>query len=99
MDGIHAAATRAKIAAMTQADMAVHKDVDALTEQVRALGEAEVERRMNSTTTTVITTTTQADSHVGVAGVDKTVEVAQTNEAIRSHTITATGEPRANQRI
>jgi hypothetical protein len=32
---------------------AIHRDVDLLTEQVKNLGEAEVERRMNSTTTTI----------------------------------------------
>lgn len=52
MDAIHKAATAAKIAAMTQADAAVQSDVDQLTEQVKQIGEQEVERRMNSTTTT-----------------------------------------------
>ena len=52
MDAIHAAATSAKIRAMNEADAAIHRDVDLLTEQVKNLGEAEVERRMNSKTTT-----------------------------------------------
>ena len=96
MDDIHAAATRAKIAAMTQADAAMHSDVDRLTEQVKALGEAEVERRMNSTTTTVITTHTSTDSQAQVAGLDKTVDVTTTSKDIRTATAT---EPRANVRV
>ena len=75
---------------------AIHRDVDLLTEQVKNLGEAEVERRMNSTTTTVITTHTSTDSHVDVAGVDKSVSAASIDKEVRT---TVTTEPRANMRI
>lgn len=62
IDGVVSAATQAKIAAMQHASASVARDVDQLTDQVRQLGEEEVERRMNSTTTTLITTTTHTEN-------------------------------------
>jgi hypothetical protein len=101
MDRIHAAATTAKIAAMTQANAAVARDVDQLTDQVRALGEAEVERRMNSTTTTVITTQTSTESGVrmspDVGLADKAaLQSDLVNADLRA---AAASEPRANVRV
>lgn len=103
MDAIHAAATQAKIQAMNQANQTISQDVDRLTEQVKSLGEAEVERRLNSTTTTVITTQTSTDSHSRASAspdtmvsMDKTSTiVSSTNADLR----TVGSEPRANTRV
>jgi hypothetical protein len=95
MDQIHQAATAAKIAAMNQASASVQSDVDQLTEQVKHLGEAEVERRMNSTTTTVITTETHTESHLsGSPEMVKGVAAPPTNADLRAGAVG--GEPRAN---
>ncbi len=98
MDAIHQAATSAKIAAMNDANASIQADVNQLTQQVKTLGEAEVERRMNSTTTTVITTQTHTESHSQSPEVllaKETSVQSTTNADIR----TAGSEPRANVRI
>ena len=51
---------------------------------------------MNSVTTTTITTHTSTDSHVDVAGVDKSVSASSIDKEVRT---TVTTEPRANMRI
>jgi len=97
IDAIHQAATAAKIAAMNQANAAVQNDVDQLTNQVKQLGEMEVERRMNSTTTTVITTQTHTESALSASPevlATKGLAVQRTNADLATGAVG--GEPRAS---
>jgi len=97
MDAIHQAATQAKIAAMNAANASIQADVNQLTQQVKSLGEAEVERRMNSTTTTVITTQTHTDSHSQSPEVLRKEAIVQ--QSASKETIVQSSEPRANVRL
>ena len=62
IDEVHRHATQQKIGVMQNASLTAIHDVDRLTDQVKQLGEAEVERLLESTTTTVITTQTTTDA-------------------------------------
>lgn len=93
IDSVHEDATRQKLAVMQQANAAALSDVDRLTEKVRSVAEAEVDRRLKSTTTTVITTQTLTDSKAAAeVAVEKQADVSQ----IRiSSTQGSATEPRA----
>jgi hypothetical protein len=97
MDRVHQDATRQKIGVMQSANQSAIRDVDRLTDQVKVLGEAEVERRMNSTTTTVITTQTSTDSKVQT---DAATLIDKTSIVDRMHTekttATLNSEPRSS---
>lgn len=91
IDQIHQDATRQKMAVMQQANASVIQDVDSLTGRVKQLGEAEMERRMNSKTTTVITTETHTEGHAkAAAAADVTIGdkiVAESSERVTTTSV------------
>jgi vacuolar-type H+-ATPase subunit I/STV1 len=96
MDNVHQVATQQKIGVMQNANQSAIRDVDRLTDQVKALGEVEVERRLASTTTTVITTQTTTDA----VRTSPDVLVADKNATIthveKRTDITVNSEPRSS---
>ena len=95
MDRVHQQATQQKIGVMQNANQSAIRDVDRLTDQVKILGEAEVERRLASTTTTVITTQTSTDSKSASPDVllDKSTVTERTT--VEKTSIVNTGEVRS----
>lgn len=81
-----------------QATDRLEQDVENVTEQVKRMGQAELEHRLASTSTTVITTKTETEGSAVAGGVvDKTVAHAGRVEDKTS--VTHTTEPRSNKRI
>jgi len=62
-----------------EAEAALERDVDSVTDAVRRLGESELEQRLKSKTTTVITTTTDTEAGGKVTS-DATPNLPVSNE-------------------
>jgi hypothetical protein len=96
MDSIHQDATQKKIDLMQNAQRKVLNDVDQLTEQVKELGEAEVERRMQSKTTTVITTeTSTSPMPAAVVGTTTNKSIVQSHGVAKEQQSLHAGEARS----
>jgi len=94
IDDLNEEANRMKMNVLRDAQAQVNVKVEAITDQVAALGAEDASNRMASTTTTVITTQAKSSGETHVAGAEVVVgsatDTVETSSASHSSTATAT---------